>query len=93
VGETFAILVKFDADNDMYQFSPFSYLYPQLQLPPPLALGTYQARILVSSQNYRGAFGIEIHNKGGKLQDIEIIPNRGYTPPTGFKGIAWTNQT
>jgi len=89
VAETFALFVKFQGHDELYTFSPFSYLQPNLQLSPPLQVGEYSVEVIIAAENYRGVFGLKVENHGSSFGDVRLSRFDNFTASKGFKRMDW----
>ena len=77
--ETFAVLVKYEGENEFYAFSVFSYLYPDLKdQRNKFDCGEYLVKANLVSENYRCSFSFKIKNNGKNINDLSIEPLREY---------------
>jgi len=90
IGETFAVLIKYEGENEVYPFSAFSYLYPDLkEQPKKLDKGEYVVKANLVSINYNCSFSFKVKNNGKNFNDVSIEPLKEYRGAKGFKPIRW----
>lgn len=90
VGETFAVLIKYEGEDEIYPFSAFSYLYPDLkEHHNKLGKGEYTVKASLVSQNYRCSFSFKAKNNGKNFKDVCMEPLREYRGDKTFKPIEW----
>lgn len=73
VPEPLLLLVKFEGDEDVYAFSPLSYIEGFRSEEFKVGgIGRYLCEILVSCENTSGNFSFVIDNKGRGIYDVVI---------------------
>jgi hypothetical protein len=90
IKETFAVLVKYEGENESYSFSAFSYLYPDFKdQRNKFDCGEYLVKANLVSENYRCSFSFKIKNIGKNFNDVCIEPLREYRGDKTYKPIQW----
>jgi hypothetical protein len=82
--------MKYEGESEIYPFSAFSYLYPELKEPHnELGIGEYMVKAVLVSENYRGSFSFRVKNNGKSFGDVYIEPLKEYKGDKTFKPIKW----
>lgn len=88
--ETFAVLIKYDGENECYPFSANSYLHPDLKEERnKLENGEYSVKAVLISETYRCSFSFNVKNIGKSFNDVSIEPLKDYRGNKIYKPIKW----